>query len=79
MRLRGCLEARLHAQVDGHGPAGEPDSAPARELRRLRDLAQAKDADVERPGGVLASGRHPELDVVDRGQERLIRRRPQDP
>ena len=66
MGLRRGPEVGLDAQVDGHArPANQAPPRPA-SCGRLGDLAQAEDAGVERPGRVLAAGRHAELDVVDR-------------
>jgi len=62
--------------MDCDGPTDEPGTAATGQLGRLWDVAKPEDVDIERPGTSLAAGRHSELDVVDRAEERGATLRP---
>ena len=68
MRLLRRTKIFLHTQMNLHFTTFKPASAALRELRRLGNLAHAKQIAIEVASRVLPARRHGELDVIDRGE-----------
>jgi hypothetical protein len=56
---------RIDAQVDPDARAFEPRSPPSSKMRRLLDLRQAQEVDVEAPRRLFLPRRHGQLHVID--------------
>src|SRR5690606_14331114 len=67
MRLGRWAEILVDTEMKLQVAGLEPASAPRNEVRGLGHLSEAKKTAVERPRGVLATGRNRDLDVMDGG------------
>ncbi len=65
MGLGGGSELLLDPDVQLLVAEGQPDPAPAREMRGLGDLPQPQEVDEERPGDGLRTRGSADLHVVD--------------
>lgn len=65
MSLPSGTEVRLDPEVDPDIFGLEPGTSPPGEVRGLGYSRHAQEILIERDGGVLLTGRHGELNVVD--------------
>jgi hypothetical protein len=68
MCLPGRLEGFLYSQVHMDGAGAEPCTPAPRQRTRFRNLSQAENPAIKRPGFRLAASRHCQLHMVNRYQ-----------
>jgi len=65
MRFPGWTKIGFNPEMDLHAPARKPASSPHGQLRRFRQLNQAKQCAIKCASPLLFALRHSELHVID--------------